>query len=317
MTSPLEPNPAASARGAVDLSALAGANQGAPVPHPQAPQNPLKGTYTTTIDSTNFQDIIQLSTQFPVLVLLWMPTDLQQQQLKKTLSLHVDELAGRMVLATLDAEQEAALAAQFQVQAFPTVVAVLGGQVVPLFQGTVDDEQLFQVLQQVYQAGLANGITGQATPFNSPTPDTTAPEEPLSPQHQRALEALDNNDLPEAIAAYEQALKENPRDDEAKAGLAQVNLLIRTQELPSAMEVRSAAANKPSDLQAALAVADLDFAGGKIEDAWGRLIDLLAQSNDSEEREALRKRILEYFEIVGLNDPRVNVARRRLTSVLY
>ena len=247
MTSPLEPNPAASARGAVDLSALAGANQGAPVPHQQAPQNPLKGTYPTTIDSTNFQDIIQLSMQFPVLVLLWMPTDLQQQQLKKTLSLHVDELAGRMVLATLDAEQEAALAAQFQVQAFPTVVAVLGGQVVPLFQGTVDDEQLFQVLQQVYQAGLANGITGQATPFNSPTPDTTAPEEPLSPQHQRALEALENNDLPEAIAAYEQALKENPRDDEAKAGLAQVNLLMRTQELPSAMEVRSAAANKPND----------------------------------------------------------------------
>lgn len=314
MTSPLGSNPVAAARGAVDLSSLGGANQVSPTPAPQAQ---LKGAYTTVIDATNFQEIIGLSAQFPVLVLLWMPTDLQQQQLKETLSLHVDELAGRMVLATLDVEQEAALAAQFQVQAFPTVVAVLGGQVVPLFQGTVDDEQLFQVLQQVYQAGVANGITGQATPFNSQTPDAVAPEEPLSPQHQRALEALEKNDLPEAIAAYEQALKENPRDDEAKAGLAQVNLLVRTQELPSAIEVRTAAAENPNDLQAALAVADLDFAGGKIEDAWGRLIELLAQSSDNDEREALRKRVLEYFEVVGLTDPRVNVARRQLTSALY
>ncbi|MDN2830031.1 tetratricopeptide repeat protein, partial [Campylobacter jejuni] len=91
--------------------------------------------------------------------------------------------------------------------------------------------------------------------------------------HQAAYDALERDDLPGARAAYEQALRENPRDAMARAGLAQVGLLERTAGL-DARKARETAAADPHDVDAALAVADLDVMGGAVQDAFDRLVDV-------------------------------------------
>ena len=100
------------------------------------------------------------------------------------------------------------------------------------------------------------------------------PEPELPPLHQAAYDAIERDDLEAATAAYEQALKENPRDSLARAGLAQVGLLDRTRDL-DLQAARAAAAADPADVDAQLAVADLDILGGKVEDAFSRLVDVL------------------------------------------
>jgi putative thioredoxin len=80
--------------------------------------------------------------------------------------------------------------------------------------------------------------------------------------------------------------------------------------------VRAAAAAAPEDVDAQLAVADLDVSGGHLEDAFGRLLDLFP-ALDTEGRNRVRTRVLDYFEIAGSDDPRVVSARRRLTGLLY
>ncbi len=101
----------------------------------------------------------------------------------------------------------------------------------------------------------------------------------------------------------------------AVAGLAQVSLLDRLNGR-TADELRSAAAAAPQDVEAQMAVADLDVSGGHVEDAFGRLLDLVPTVFGAE-REALRVRLVEYFELIGVDDPRVVAARRRLASALY
>ena len=129
------------------------------------------------------------------------------------------------------------------------------------------------------------------------------------------FDAIEAGDYPRAIVAYEQALAENPRDAEARAGLGQVRLLARVQgaDLQAA---RAAAASAPLDIDAQLAVADLDLAGGHIEDAFERLLDLFA-ALPSDERPAVCERLLELFGLVGDADPRVIQARGRLSSLLF
>jgi putative thioredoxin len=81
-------------------------------------------------------------------------------------------------------------------------------------------------------------------------------------------------------------------------------------------EIRSAAAEAPQSAAAQLAVADLDVSGGHLDDAFDRLLTLFP-SLDAESKDAVRTRLLDYFQIAGAEDPRVVAARRRLTTLLY
>ncbi|WP_251150242.1 tetratricopeptide repeat protein [Cellulosimicrobium sp. Marseille-Q4280] len=304
-------------RGAVDLSALT---------RPQAPPPgaeggaPAAGGYVVDVTDETFPQLVQDSAQYPVVVLLWIPTDQANAQIGTDLGALADQYAGRFLLARVDAQAYPQVAAAFQVQGVPTVVAVLQGQPLPLFQGAAPVEQIREVLDQVLQAAEANGVTGRVpSPDGAPADDAAEPvaepEPELPPLHQEAFDAIERDDLDTAVAAYEKAIKQDPKDALAVAGLAQVHLLRRTRDADLGA-VRSAAADAPSDVNAQLAVADLDLLGGKVDDALGRLLDLLPGA-DADAKEKIRVRLLDYFEVVGPTDPRVGKARQRLAISLY
>lgn len=312
MSIPGPSGPQFDVRGAVDLSAF-----GKPTaPPPGSPGGaPPAGGFVVDVTDEMFPTLVQQSAQVPVVALLWMPTDAESVRLATDLSALTQEYAGRFLLARINVVDFPQVAQAFQVQSFPTVVAILAQQPVPLFQGVVDREQIRGVLDQLLQAAEANGVTGVlAAEGAAPASAPEAPPEPeLPPLHQKAYDAIDADDLDTAVAAYEQALRENPRDDLATAGLAQVRLLQRTRDADLAT-VRKAAADAPTDVEAQLAVADLDLLGGKVEDALDRLISLVP---DAPDREVLRLRLVEYFNLLGPQDPRVGPARRALTNALY
>lgn len=315
MSQPLQPGPRLDVRGAVDLSAL---NRPA-TPPPGTPGGlPKPGPYVVDVDEASFGDVVRRSTQYPVVVVLWATWSEVSTGVVAQLAAMNDEDAGKWLLARVDAEANPQVAQAFGAQSVPAVVAVLAGQPVPLFQGAPAQAQVRQVLDQVLAAAQANGLTA-TVPAGAAgeAPDEPAePEEPpLPPLHQAAYDALVQGDTAAARASYEQALKENPRDAMARAGLAQVGLLERTSSADAAA-ARAAAAATPGDVDAQLAVADLDLLDGHVEDAFGRLVDLV-RATHGDVRERVRQRLVDLFEVVGGDDPRVVVARRALTSALY
>jgi putative thioredoxin len=309
MSQPPGPRPRLDVRGAVDLSGLARTT-----PPPGTPGGLDKpSSYVLDVDESTFNDVLQRSTQHPVVVVLWAPWSEVSTGVAADLAALADEDQGRWLLARIDADANPRVAAAFQAQSVPTVVAVLAGQPLPLFQGAYPRDQVRAVLDQVLAAAEANGITGRVTPAGD-EPEAE-PEPELPPLHQAAYDAIESDDLPAARAAYEQALTENPRDALARAGLAQVGLLERTRDV-DLRAVRAAAADRPDDVDAQLAVADLDILGGQVEDAFGRLVDVLRRTS-GEDRERVRLRLVDLFEVVGGDDPRVVAARRAMASALY
>ena len=312
MSQPTGPRPRLDVRGAVDLSTL---NRPA-TPPPGSPGGlPSPGAYVVDVDQATFPDLVQSSTQHPVVVVLWSPRSEASATVAADLASLADEDAGRWLLARIDAEANPQIAQAFQAQSVPTVVAVLAGQPLPLFQGAYPRDQVRAVLDQVLAAAEANGITGRAAPNDGDAPAEPEPEPELPPLHQAAYDAIERDDLSAATAAYEQALKENPRDALARAGLAQVGLLDRTRDL-DLQAARAAAAADPADVDAQLAVADLDILGGKVEDAFSRLVDVL-RTTFGPDRERVRVRLVDLFEVIGGEDPRVIAARRAMASALY
>lgn len=310
-----DPASGAALRGAVDLSALR--NRPAPVPSGESPVVDGGATVSSLVmDVTDetFPQVLELSRTVPVVIDLWAEWCGPCKQLSPVLERVVIELGGRLVLAKVDVDANPQLSQAFRAQSIPMVVALVAGQPVPLFTGAVPEQQVRDVFAQLLQLAAQNGVTGSVAVDDEAAPDEPA-EPPLPPLHAEAFDAIEAGDYPRAIAAYEKALAENPRDAEARAGLGQVRLLDRVQgaDLQAA---RAAAAAAPSDVEAQFAVADLDLAGGHVDDAFERLLDLFAQL-PSDERAPVRERLLELFALVGDGDPRVIRARGRLASLLF
>lgn len=265
-------------------------------------------------DSTDaaFQSVLELSTRVPVVVEFIAPG------LSSALGGIVESYGGRLALAVVDGSANPQLAQAFQVREVPTVAAVIGGRPVNLFVGIPAENETRQVLDELLQLAAENGVTGTIDAAGAAGAEGEAAEpepEPLPPLHQEAYDAIAAGDYPTAIAAYQKAITENPRDAEATAGLAQVSLLHRLSGTTAA-EIRDNAASNPSDVDAQLAVADLDVSGGHIDDAFARLLELFAAAAP-DDRDRIRTRLLDYFELVGGDDPRVATARGRLASLLY
>ena len=146
-------------RGAVDLSALA--RPAAPAPG-EPGGAPAPGPYTVDTTEATFGDLVQSSTQYPVVVLLWSTRSPASLDLARELGALAERAAGGFLLSRVDVDANRQVAAAFQVQSLPSVVAVLAGQPVPLFEGSYPAEQIAAVLDQLLAAAAANGVTGRA-----------------------------------------------------------------------------------------------------------------------------------------------------------
>ncbi len=301
-------------RGAVDLSALKARADAAS--RPDAGRQRPAGTspYIVEVTEQTFPQLVQLSAQVPVVVNLRSTHSDQSNQVTAVLEAATVEFDGRILLAQVDLQAQPQIAQALQAQGVPTVVAVVKGQPVPLFEGLLPAAQIQAYLDELMKVAEANGVTGTLNDGSQPEA-AEAEEPPLPPLHQEAFDAIEQGDFQAAAAAYRRALAEQPADADAKAGLAQVELMGRVQGL-DADEVRRRAADEPGSAEAQLAVADLDITGGHVEDAFKRIVDLIGRSS-GEDRETARKRLLELFDVVGTTDPRVTKARSALARALF
>ena len=292
-------------RGAVDLSSLLRQQ-------PPAKQGPTTGTVPSLlmqVTDASFSEVLELSNTVPVIV------EFYGQGIEPSLAALIEQYGGRLVLATVDGAGNPQLVQAFQVQQVPTVAAIVGGRPLQLFVGMPAEQEVRAVLDQVLEVAKQNGVTGTVAVSEAPDAPAEPVEEPLPPHHQEAYDAIAAGDYVTAIAEYTTALAQNPRDKLAVAGLAQVSLLKRLDGIVAA-DVRSAASAAPTDVAAQLTAADLEVSGGHFDEAFARLLDLFP-TLDAVGKDALRARLLDYFEIAGAEDAGVIAARRRLTGLLY
>jgi putative thioredoxin len=287
---------------------------------------PAVSGVVVAVTDASFESVIDLSSRVPVVVEFYAPG------LQPALGAIIASYGGRLVLATVDGAANPQLAQAFQVREVPAVAAIIAGRPVNLFLDIPPEPEVRQVLDELLALAAQNGVTGTvpvgkdaaadtaagaegAAPAAAPAEPAPPAEEPLPPHHQEAYDAIAAGDYAGAVAEYKLAIAQNPRDALAVAGLAQASLLLRL-DGADAGALRAAAAAARADANAALAVADLDVSGGHLDDAFERLLDLFP-SLDQKSKDAVRARLLEYFEIAGPDEPRVLTARRTLTNLLY
>ena len=302
-----------SARGAIDLGALAAARD-AEQKAAQARANAPAGVIIDVTEATFQTAVIDQSSTVPVVIDLWATWCGPCKQLSPILEKLAAEYAGRWVLAKIDVDAEQRLAAAFGVQSIPTVVAVINGQPVPMFQGAVPEPQLRQVLDELLRLAGEQGVNGTVGGAVDGVESSAPAEPPVDPRYATAFTAVEAGDWVGAEAAYRAVLASDPADDNAKGGLALVGLYART-EGKDQTAVMKAADAEPSNVDAQLDLADAEALAGQWQLAFDRLIKVV-RATSGDERERVRARLLDLFLVAG-DDPSVVKARTNLASALF
>jgi putative thioredoxin len=286
---------------ALDLSGIVAAAK--------APPPPPGATYVTDVDTAALEPLLAQSAKFPIVLELNSPRANAAE-----MSADLEELAnaagGAYLLARVNVDAEPQIAAALGIQAVPTVIAVIAGQLAPLWQGTRSKEDAKVLLDQVLQVAAANGITGRSQPVSV---DASAGPDP---RYAAADDAMAAGDFELAVAEFDKLLNATPADAEAKAGRAQASLLARVTKVTDPEAALRAADARPDDRDAQLAAADVELTQGRLEQAFARVISVIRNAS-GEARDSARLRLLELFETVSPEDPAVLKARRDLMSALF
>ena len=317
MTTPTPPS-RVPLRGAVDLAAVAAAREAQAAAEQRLASGdvpPASGVVVDVTEATFQTEVLDRSFQVPVVVDLGSPRAQPSAVLTPTLSALATEHAGTWVHARVDVDTSPRIAQDFGVQAIPSVFAVLKGQPMELFQGALPEPQLRELVAELMRVAAANGVTGRVEGLEGEGAADAEPEPEGDPRFDAAYDAIEAGDWDAAEAAYQAVLNQTPADPEAKAGLAQVALLRRTDGADAATALAAADA-APDSLDAQALAADIELLTGRVDEAFARLVALVARTS-GDERTAARDHLLGLFLLVGDTDPRVGKARTALANALF
>jgi putative thioredoxin len=264
------------------------------------PSVPMPGIEVTVENLSN--EILPLSLVRPVIVLMWTSRSPESIDMIKTLGkLEVDYKAA-FSLARVDIDANPEVAQAFQTKSVPYAVAIIAEQMVPLFEQAYPEAQVKMVIDKVLTLSSEQGVGGALV-------------EQIEPEETDAMNALESGDYVAAEAAYKKWLARKPSENLAKLGLAQTQLLMRTEGLDLNTIIAQSTAT-PTDISLQLKAADVEIVNGGVEAAFTRLLHAV-KATTGDERTKIKNHLLDLFALVDPSDPRLAAARKELASALF
>ena len=274
------------------------------------PVAPPSGQVIEANERIFVEQLIPLSKKKLVIVVLWTPRSPDSVALVEVMTSLSQQggSAAKWQLATVNADTEPSIVDALRATGVPTTIALIAGQVAPLFDGLIPPEQLTELLEKVVALAQKQGLTGAGE-------SAQEPEESEEPEVTAAYGALAVNDLARAKSEFEKLLARKPNDKDGVAGLANIELLQRIAGHDGG-EVMAKAEQDSADLATHKLAADFEFLSGDISGALSRLIKLI-QITTGDERESLRLQVLSLFAMLEQDDPELLKARSALARALF
>jgi putative thioredoxin len=249
-------------------------------------------------------DFVTKSKELVVILLAWSARSAQAKEILETLGKLEIADKNAWLLGVVDVDAQPQVAQALQIKSVPVAIAIIGEQLLPLFESVPPADQVRLVINKLLELAAQKGVG--AAP-EGPT------EIPMEPEEQAAYAAIEKGDYKAAKLSYEAWLKRKPNEQVAAVGLAQVNLMLRIDGLDPVLILKNA---KDNDLISQMMCADIEIATGNYEAAFDRLIKAV-KNFSGEDRDKAKAHLITLFNLVDPTDPRLVKARGQLASALF
>ena len=274
------------------------------------------------------EEVVEKSKTTPVIVDFWAPWCGPCKQLTPILENLVNKKNGKVILAKINVDENQGIAGQLNIQSIPTVYGFVDGKPVDAFQGAQPESKIEIMIDKLIEAAPGNEV-----PQLLAEADSLFKEQKFE-EAQTVYEALVGMDPgnPKVISGLLRCLVQLKKYDDAKEmieslddetlkneEITKINKLLSSLDAGGGgdlEDLKSVVNNEPNNKDKRFELAVKYLSSNETELGFNELLIIFEQDSKWND-EAAKKKLLEYFDLLGFNDPNVLEARKKLSSLMF
>ena len=274
------------------------------------------------------EEVVEKSKTTPVIVDFWAPWCGPCKQLTPILENLVNKKNGKVILAKINVDENQGIAGQLNIQSIPTVYGFVDGKPVDAFQGAQPESKIEIMIDKLIDASPGNEV-----PKLLEEADGLFKNQKFE-EAQTIYETLVGMDPgnPKVISGLLRCLVQLKKYDDAKEMIESLDdealkneEIIKINKLLSSLaagggrdleQLKSVVSNEPNNKEKRFELAKNYLSANETELGFNELLIIFEQDSKWND-EAAKKKLLEYFDLLGFNDPNVLEARKKLSSLMF
>ena len=274
------------------------------------------------------EEVIEKSKTTPVIVDFWAPWCGPCKQLTPILENLVNKKNGKVILAKINVDENQGIAGQLNIQSIPTVYGFVDGKPVDAFQGAQPESKIEIMIDKLIDSAPGNEVSKLLEEADGLCKDQKFEEA------QTAYETLVGMDPgnPKVISGLLRCLVQLKKYDDAKEmieslddttlkneEIAKINKLLSSLDAGGGSDLedlKSVVNNEPDNKDKRFELAIKYLSSNETELGFNELLIIFEQDSKWND-EAAKKKLLEYFDLLGFNDPNVLETRKKLSSLMF
>jgi len=275
------------------------------------------------------EEVVEKSKTTPVIVDFWAPWCGPCKQLTPLLESVVNKKNGKIILAKINVDENQGIASQLNIQSIPTVYGFVDGKPIDAFQGSQPESKIEEIVNKMIDATPGNEI-----PKLIEEADKLFGEQ----KFEEALKLFENlvgmdPGNPKIIAGMLRCLVKLKRYDDANEMFDSFDEEILKDEniikIKKLLDTTSSGKNNlvdenliqevnvdPKNMDLRFKLANNYLSSSETEKGFNELLKIFEQ-NPTWNEGAAKKKLLEFFDLLGFNDPKVIDARKKLSSMMF
>ena len=275
------------------------------------------------------EEVVEKSKTTPVLVDFWAPWCGPCKQLTPTLEKIVSKKNGKVILAKINVEENQGIASQLNIQSIPTVYGFVDGKPIDAFQGAQPESKVEVMVDKMIDATPGNEIPKLIEEADQLFSDQKFED---SLKLFESLVVMDPGN-PKVIVGLLRCMLQLKRFDDANEMFESLDeKIIENEEILKIKKLLNNSINSdievfdeklidevnanPKNMELRFKLANSYLSSSETEKGFNELLKLFEQ-NPSWNEEAAKKKLLEFFDLLGFNDPNVVEARKKLSSMMF
>ena len=275
------------------------------------------------------EEVVEKSKTTPVLVDFWAPWCGPCKQLTPVLEKLVNSKNGKIILAKINVDENQGIAAQLKIQSIPTVYGFVDGKPIDAFQGAQPESQIEKMIEKLIEATPGNEVPKLLEEAESFFKDQKFDEAlqiyenliSLDPGNPKCISGMlrclmQLNRYQDASEILESLDEKTIEDQEVQKIKKLIENMNTSSDGKTVEELKSILSNDTNNYDLRIELAEKYFAQNQSAEAFQELLHIFshdAKWND----EAAKKKLLEYFDLLGFTDPNVIEARKKLSSLMF